>query len=56
MAALGVARVGDVQLPAKAATDLVVTAIDDVDRDALMDGRLVRVPGRRTVPPGVRAR
>ena len=43
MAALGVARADDVQLLTDAAPDLVVTTLDDVDRDSLLDGRLVGV-------------
>ena len=45
MAALGVARAGDVQLLTEAGADLVVTTLDDVDRDTLLDGCLVRSPG-----------
>jgi trehalose/maltose hydrolase-like predicted phosphorylase/beta-phosphoglucomutase-like phosphatase (HAD superfamily) len=44
MATLGVARAGDAQLLAQAAPDLVVTTLDDVDREALLEGRLARVP------------
>jgi trehalose/maltose hydrolase-like predicted phosphorylase/beta-phosphoglucomutase-like phosphatase (HAD superfamily) len=46
MAALGVARAGDVQLLSEAGADLVVTTLDDLDREALLEGCLVRVaPG-----------
>ena len=46
MLALGVARADDEQLLTEAAPDLVVTTLDDVDRDALLDGRLARAaPG-----------
>ena len=40
MAALGIARADDVQLLTGAGADLVVTTLDDVDRQALLDGRL----------------
>ncbi|HEV8652232.1 MAG TPA: HAD-IA family hydrolase [Actinomycetes bacterium] len=40
MAALGVARLGDEELLAKAGADLVVTTLDDVSLDALAEGRL----------------
>jgi len=40
MAALGLARADDADLLAKADADLVVTTLDDVDLDALADGRL----------------
>ena len=40
MAALGVARADDAELLAEADADLVVTTLDDVDLDALADGRL----------------
>jgi beta-phosphoglucomutase len=46
MAALGVERAGNVQLLTEAGADLVVTTLDDVNRDALLDGHLVHVPGR----------
>jgi trehalose/maltose hydrolase-like predicted phosphorylase/beta-phosphoglucomutase-like phosphatase (HAD superfamily) len=45
MTALGVARAGDVQLLSQGGADLVVTTLDHVDRDALLDGRLAPVPG-----------
>ncbi len=40
MAALGVARAGDVDLLTGAGADLVVTSLDDVDVDRLSEGRL----------------
>ena len=40
MGAIGVARADDADLLAKANADLVVTTLDDVDLDALGDGRL----------------
>jgi trehalose/maltose hydrolase-like predicted phosphorylase/beta-phosphoglucomutase-like phosphatase (HAD superfamily) len=40
MAALGVARLGDEELLAKAGADLVVTTLDDVSLEALAEGRL----------------
>ncbi|HZC99307.1 MAG TPA: HAD-IA family hydrolase [Actinomycetes bacterium] len=40
MAALGVARLGDDELLAKAGADLVVTTLDDVSVEALAEGRL----------------
>ncbi|MEE2055993.1 HAD family hydrolase [Rhodococcus artemisiae] len=42
MVALGVARAGDEHELAHAGADLVVTSLDDVDRDAFVDGRLAR--------------
>ncbi len=39
IAALGVSRVGDEQLPA-AEPDVLVTSLDDVDLDAMAEGRL----------------
>lgn len=42
MVALGVARAGDEHELAQAGADLVVTSLDDVDRDAFVDGRLAR--------------
>ena len=42
MAAIGVARVGDAGLLAAAGADLVVTTLDDVDTNALCEGRLAR--------------
>jgi beta-phosphoglucomutase-like phosphatase (HAD superfamily) len=42
MAALGVARLDDEELLHRAGADLVVTTPDDVDLDALADGRLER--------------
>jgi beta-phosphoglucomutase len=42
MAALGVARLGDEELLHGAGADLVVTTLDDVDLDALAEGRLER--------------
>jgi trehalose/maltose hydrolase-like predicted phosphorylase/beta-phosphoglucomutase-like phosphatase (HAD superfamily) len=43
MAALGIARADDVQLLSDAGADLVVTTLDDVDREPLLDGHLMRV-------------
>ena len=40
MAALGVARLGDEELLAKAGADLVATTLDDVSLEALAEGRL----------------
>jgi phosphoglycolate phosphatase-like HAD superfamily hydrolase len=40
MAGLGVARIDDTHLLAAAGADLVVTTLDDVSLDALMEGRL----------------
>jgi beta-phosphoglucomutase-like phosphatase (HAD superfamily) len=40
MAAIGIARVDDAELLAAAGADIVVTSLDDVDLDALADGRL----------------
>jgi beta-phosphoglucomutase len=40
MAALGLARAEDEELLAEAGADLVVTSLDDVDLDALAEGRL----------------
>ena len=44
MAALGIARADDEQLLSEAGADLVVTTLDDVDREPLLERRLVRVP------------
>ncbi len=41
MAAIGIARVDDAELLAAAHADIVVTSLDDVDRAALAEGRLV---------------
>jgi beta-phosphoglucomutase len=41
MAALGLSRADDEELLAGAEPDLLVTSLDDVDRDALLEGRLV---------------
>ncbi len=43
MAGLGLARADDEDALAEAGADLVVTSLDDVDLDALADGRLERV-------------
>jgi trehalose/maltose hydrolase-like predicted phosphorylase/beta-phosphoglucomutase-like phosphatase (HAD superfamily) len=43
MAALGIARAGDSQLLSQAGADLVVTTLDDVDREPLLNGRLMHV-------------
>jgi beta-phosphoglucomutase len=40
MAALGISRADDADLLAAAGADLVVTSLDDVDRDALIRGEL----------------
>jgi beta-phosphoglucomutase-like phosphatase (HAD superfamily) len=40
MAAIGIARVGDAELLNAAHADIVVVSLDDVDLDALADGRL----------------
>ena len=40
MAAIGIARANDTELLAAAHADLVVTTLDDVDLDALANGRL----------------
>jgi beta-phosphoglucomutase len=46
MSAIGVARAHDAQLLADAGADIVVASLDDVDRDALRNGRLAtRVSG-----------
>ena len=50
MAALGIARADDVQLLIEAGADLVVTTLDDVDLDALYDGRLEAAPGEGSSP------
>jgi beta-phosphoglucomutase-like phosphatase (HAD superfamily) len=42
MAALGLARAGDEELLAAAEPDLLVTTLDDVDVDALSEGRLAK--------------
>ena len=46
MAALGIARADDSQLLSDAGADLVVTTLDEVDREALLEGRLTRVRKR----------
>ncbi len=43
MAALGIARAGDAKLLTQAGADLVVTTLDDVDRELLLHGQLTRV-------------
>ncbi len=60
MAALGVARLGDEEMLAKAGADLVVTSLDEVSRQALTSGRLelksapaAHVPRQREQPPNV---
>lgn len=45
MAALGVSRADDVDLLADAGADIVVTTLDDVDLDALREGRLATTTG-----------
>jgi beta-phosphoglucomutase-like phosphatase (HAD superfamily) len=42
MAAIGLARAGDAEMLAAADADIVVESLDDVDVDALREGRLVR--------------
>ena len=54
MAALGIARVDDSQLLSDAGADLVVTTLDEVDREPLLDGRLMRA--RSSVSARERAR
>ena len=44
MAAIGIARAEDADLLAEAGADLVVTSLDEVDRAALAEGRLGKVP------------
>jgi beta-phosphoglucomutase len=44
MAALAIARADDVHLLTDAGADLVVTTLDDVERHALLDGRLAPAP------------
>ena len=44
MAALGIARADDVELLTGAGADLVVTTLDEVDRQALLVGRLAPAP------------
>jgi trehalose/maltose hydrolase-like predicted phosphorylase/beta-phosphoglucomutase-like phosphatase (HAD superfamily) len=48
MAALGIARSDDSDLLSEAGADLVVTTLDDVDREPLLRGQLARVPGSLT--------
>lgn len=45
MAALGVSRADDAGLLAEAGADIVVSTLDDVDLDALRDGRLAKKAG-----------
>lgn len=45
MAAIGIARADDVDLLAAAGADIVVTSLDQVDRAALVDGRLAVAAG-----------
>jgi hypothetical protein len=45
MSALGLARADDEELLAGANADLVVTTLDDVDLQALREGRLARKEG-----------
>jgi len=52
MAALGVARADDAELLAGAGADLIVAGLDEVDVDALVDGRLARTGGRPGRPEG----
>jgi beta-phosphoglucomutase len=42
MAALGLSRAGDEELLAAAQPDVLVTSLDDVDLDALAEGRLAQ--------------
>jgi beta-phosphoglucomutase len=50
MAALAVARADDAELLAEATPDLLVTTLDDVDLDALLDGRLEPAPSKGSPP------
>ncbi len=52
MAALGVARANDAELLSEAGANFVVTTLDDVDLDALLDGRLEPAAGNGS-PPGM---
>jgi len=52
MDALGIARADDSQLLSGAGADLVVTTLDDVDRDALLHGRLMRAGASGSVRDG----
>ncbi len=54
MAALGIARTDDSLLLSEAGADLVVTTLDDVDREPLLEGRLMRA--RSSVSARERAR
>ena len=47
MAAIGISRADDADLLAEAGADLVVTSLDDVNRDALTRGELTRLPAQR---------
>jgi beta-phosphoglucomutase-like phosphatase (HAD superfamily) len=47
MAAIGISRADDAGLLAAAGADLVVTSLDDVNRDALTRGELTRLPAQR---------
>ncbi|MDQ3896667.1 MAG: HAD-IA family hydrolase [Actinomycetota bacterium] len=47
MAAVGIARADDADLLAEAGADIVVTSLDDVDRGALAEGRLLARGPRR---------
>ena len=49
MAAIGISRADDADLLAAADADLVVTSLDDVDRDALTRGQLTRYHSLRIV-------
>lgn len=45
MGAIGIARADDADLLAAAGADVVVGSLDEIDRDALAQGRLARRPG-----------
>jgi len=45
MSALGLARADDYELLAEAHADIVVSSLDDIDLDALAEGRLAAKAG-----------
>jgi beta-phosphoglucomutase len=47
MGAIGIARRDDAELLAAAGADIVVKTLDEVDLDALSDGRLAVVGARK---------
>ena len=51
MHSIGVARADDAHLLAAAGADIVVASLDDVDRDALLAGRLETTTARRSPLP-----